>query len=344
MSRSFFGRMGLFGDGGGVDDADVRALELGGDVRLLGARHEVVEDGLGGVDLLLARVVGDGAAAEVERLLLGGLEGGVDARLLGGGGLVVVLRGADDVLGLGADLGAGLRDLVADLHAPRGAGRGSARGAAPAGARGWRARSCRFWTTPLRMTSGSSSGLAALAIWRQRASFWSRSVFRSLRAVPSSLRRWSRRVRRSSMLTRPSCLLERLELAVELLDLAALLVDLGAEPVAGLGGGLEAQVEALRDVEVGEGVRGGGGELGAAARDGDGDEAAVADRADAEPVAGRRRSPAPSRGSGPGAGRGWRRSAPCRAGRRTRGRSGGRAGRPRACARLRLWSSLYCVW
>ena len=64
----------------------------------------------------MLRVVGDGAAAEVERLLLGGLEGGGDARLLGGGGLVVVLRGADDVLGLGADLGAGLRDLVADLH------------------------------------------------------------------------------------------------------------------------------------------------------------------------------------------------------------------------------------
>ena len=78
-------------------------------------------------------------------------------------------------------------------------------------------------------------------------------------------------------------LLERLELAVELLGLEALLVDLAAEPVAGLGGGLEAQVEALGDVEVGEGVRGGGGELGAAARDGDGHEAAVADGADAEP-------------------------------------------------------------
>ena len=133
------------------------------------------------------------------------------------------------------------------------------------------------------MTSGSSSGLGALVIWRQRASFWRRSVFRSLRAVPSSLRRWSRRVRRSSTLTRPSLCLSAWSCVIELLGLDALLVDLGAEPVAGLGRRLGAQVQALHDVEVGEGVRGGGRELGAAARDGHGHQAAVADGADAEP-------------------------------------------------------------
>ena len=101
---------------GGVDDADVAGLELGGHVGLLGARHEAVEHLEGGVHLALLRVVGDGAGGELQGLLLGRFEGGGDARLLGGGGLVVVLRRADDALGLAAELGAGVLDLVLDLH------------------------------------------------------------------------------------------------------------------------------------------------------------------------------------------------------------------------------------
>ena len=56
--------------------------------------------------------------------------------------------------------------------------------------------------------------------------------------------------------------LEVLEAAVGLLGFLPLLLDLGAQPLPRLGRGLEAQVQALLDVELGEGVRCGGGELG----------------------------------------------------------------------------------
>ena len=260
---------GVLGHDRGVHDADVGGLELGGDVRLLGARHEVVEHRAGGVHLLLARVVGDGAAAEVEGFLLGGLEGGEDARFLRGGGLVVVLRGADDVLGLGADLGAGLRDLVADLQhlgvlvevaleelrllalevgeldaevLDEAAAHDLGQLLGVGGAQHLAVEGLFLEPLGLPLVEGGAELLEALV--EEEA---------ALLDVDEAL-----------------LLLLPLELAVELLHLAALLVDLGAEPVAGLGGGLEAQVEALRDVEVGEGVRGGGRELGAAARDGHG--------------------------------------------------------------------------
>ena len=82
------------------------------------------------------------------------------------------------------------------------------------------------------------------------------------------------------MLTRPSWRLSVLEAAVGVLGLLPLLLDLRAQPLPRLGGGLEAQVQALLDVELGEGVRGGGGEVRAAGADADVDEAAVADGLD----------------------------------------------------------------
>jgi hypothetical protein len=200
----------------------------------------------------------------------------------------------------------------------------------------------RFWTTPLRMTSGSSSGLGALAIWRQRASFWRRSVA----LVEGGAELLEALVEEGAALLdvdEALLALEGLEAAVGLLRLLALLLDLHAQPLPRLGGGLEAQVEALLDVELGEGVGGGGGELGAAGGDGDVDEAAVADGADGG-AARRRRSRPPSPGSGPGGGRGsppgaaWSRGPPYSGSFRSLRCSMTRR------ARERLWRSLYWVW
>ena len=270
---------GAAGDDRGVHDADVGGLELGGHVGLLGAGHEAVEHLEGRVHLALLRVVGDGLGGELQGLLLGRFEGGGDARLLGGGGLVVVLRRADDVLGLGADLGAGVLDLVPDLHhlgvlvevaleelrllalevgeldpevlheaAAHDLGQllgvGGARHLAPEG--------LFLQALGLPLVEGGAELLEALV-----------EEGAALLDVDEAL-----------------LALERLEAAVGVLGLLPLLVDLPAQPLPRLGGGLEAQVQALLDVEVGEGVRGGGGEVGAAGADADVDEAAVADGLD----------------------------------------------------------------
>ena len=216
------------------------------------------------------------SAAELQGLLLGRLEGGGDARLLGGRGLVVVLRRADDALGLAADLAARVLDLVPDLHhlgvlvevaleelrllalevgeldaevlheaAPHDLGQllgvGGARHLAPEG--------LLLQALGLPLVEGGAQLLEALV-----------EEGAALLDVDEAL-----------------LALEGLEAVVGLLDLLPLLLDLPAQPLPRLGGGLEAQVQALLDVEVGEGVRGGGGEVGAAGADADVDEAAVAD-------------------------------------------------------------------
>jgi hypothetical protein len=76
--------------------------------------------------------------------------------------------------------------------------------------------------------------------------------------------------------------LELLELAIGVLDPLPRLLDLPAQPLPRLGRGLGAQVEALPDVELGEGVGGGGGEFGPHGGDADLDEAAVADGTDGD--------------------------------------------------------------
>ena len=212
----------------------------------------------------------------MQGLLLGRFEGGEDAGFLGGGGLVVVLRRADDVLGLGADLGTGVLDLVPDLHhlgvlvevaleelgllalevgeldpevlyeaAPHDLGQllwvGGAGHLAPEG--------LFLQALGLPFVEGGAQLLEALI-----------EEGAALLDVDEAL-----------------LPLERLEAAVGVLGLLTLLLDLPAQPLPRLGGGLGAQVQALLDVETGEGVRGGGGEVGAAGGDTDVDEAAVAD-------------------------------------------------------------------
>ncbi len=94
------GADGSLGDRGRVDDADVRGSQLRGDVGLLPPGEEAGEHLLGRVELALLGVVGAGASLEIERFLLGRLQGVGDAGLLGRGGLEVVLGGPDDTLGL----------------------------------------------------------------------------------------------------------------------------------------------------------------------------------------------------------------------------------------------------
>ena len=278
---------GAAGDDRRVHDADVGGLELGGDVGLLGAGHEAVEHLLGRVHLALLRVVGDGPRGELQGLLLGRLEGGGDARLLGGRGLVVVLGRADDALGLAADLRARLLDLVADLH----------------------------HLGVLVEVALEELGLLALEVGELDAEALDEAAAHDLGQLLGV--GGARHLAPERLLLQPLGLplveggaellealveegaalldvdeallaLERLEAVVGLLDLLPLLVDLPAQPLPRLGGGLGAQVEALLDVELGEGVRGGGGELGAAGADADVDEAAVADGLDGGAARGRR--------------------------------------------------------
>ena len=223
---------GLAGHHGRVDDADVRRLQLLGDVRLLVAREQAVQHLQGRVQLALARVVLAAARARARSPPpWPASRASATARLLRGRGLVVVLRRADDALRLGPRASRPrLLDLVSILMTSGCCSRYCSSSWACLRSR-LAELDAQLWTMGLRMTSGSSSGLRRRASGRTAPPSRRRSVLRSLSAVPSSLSFWSSSVRRSSMLTMPSRSLSFPASGSALLDLLALLVDLRAQPL-----------------------------------------------------------------------------------------------------------------
>ena len=78
----------------GVDDVDVRGLDVAGHVGLLLSGEDAVGQLLARLEIPLQGVVGRGAPRQVEGLGLGGVQGRPEARFLVGGHVVVVLGGA----------------------------------------------------------------------------------------------------------------------------------------------------------------------------------------------------------------------------------------------------------